>query len=185
MTDPVKQRSALEKQLASAQEQYGNESSLRQTSEIAVHRARRILANEHKARAAGQSSDKAVTTAERAVEQANAAHQRHAAAENQALDAAKGLGWDLTNLLRRHPEVFAEQAEAVTQAAGEALEAAADAIRDAQTAWDAAVAAWLPVCRAQGIAGVEPFPLPDPDGLTAEVRRGALLPRPQAVTVAR
>ncbi len=102
---------------------------------------------------------------------------------NGALDATKGLELDLFTLLRQHPAVFAEQAEQATQRASEALDYLWDAMRDAQEAWQAAGAAWLPFCQAHGIAGVPPFPLQDPSGALADLHSGTLVPRPHNVTV--
>lgn len=183
MSDPLKQRSALEKQLKAAWEQYASETQARQAAEIAVNRARRTLADEHKHRAAGTARDKDVTAAEHKLEQAEAAYRRHLGRANQALDAANSLELDLTNLLRRYPELFAEQAEAATQAAAEAMTTAAEALRASQEAWTHAQAMWGPLAKAEGIRGVEDWPLPDPEQLIADVRRGALVPRPQAVVV--
>jgi ElaB/YqjD/DUF883 family membrane-anchored ribosome-binding protein len=130
------------------------------------------------------AKDKDVVAAQAKLEKAKQQYDRHAEATNSALDAAKAIELDLEQLMRSFPGLFAERAEAATQAAARAMETAADALRDAQTAWTEAQAAWAPLAKAQGVSGVEDFPLPDPDQVVADVKRGAIVARPQAVSVA-
>jgi FtsZ-binding cell division protein ZapB len=144
---PLEQRSTLEKQIAAAWKEYEQSTQKRQAGHVALNQARRDVTTRHKSRAAGIASSKEVTAAEEKLKAAEEAYERHLASANAALDTTKALELDLTTLLRRHPDLFAEQAEQATQAAATALKAAADALRASQRAWQQAQAAWLPLAQ--------------------------------------
>jgi len=106
-------------------------------------------------------------------------------AEQGALVGARGAEEELKQLLRDQFEVFAEDAEELTQQAHEALMAFEEAYRAASQKWRSAAEIWSPLATAVGVAPSAAFPLPDPDRLFPALRSGALAARPPAVEAKR
>lgn len=184
MTDPLKDRARVEKQIAAAWEMYSSSAAARQQADVQRGKASRELDRLRIEWPAGRAAEKDVQAAERALASAEREYRVILERERGALTAAKACEAELMDMLRdpERVEAYAEQAEAVTEQAVQALQAATDALGQAQKAWIAAAAAWGPLCKAHAMRLVGPWPLPDVTDMRANLARGALAPRPPEVT---
>lgn len=178
MSSPLQKRDALAVTLANAQRRYSDAVPRRQAAEVEVGQARRGLMDVTTANARGQATDDDLTAAHAQLREADAELAESFARENAALDAVKALGYELDTLIGEHLGVFADEAQAATDAAGEAILGLQAGFRAAQGAWGQAQAAWAPIASVAGVAGVGEFPLPD---IFASVHSGAIVARPPNV----
>src|SRR5262249_11720286 len=93
-----------------------------------------------------------------ALELAEQDYDRSLAKANVSLDRTKGYEAQVDAMYSQHFAEFAEEASKVSEMATVAVDDFVATWRRAQTAWQAAVEAWAPLCRSVRISGVCPFP---------------------------
>jgi hypothetical protein len=177
------QRADLESKLGAAHESYSDACQLRGLAETEKGKAAHNLRQLRAAIAEGRATAENVDEMTQWLEECGFEHATHYTRANESYEAIQRLEWELHNLLKAHPELFAEQADEATQAACAALVALVKPLGKAQAAWAAAEAAWAPLCRAVGVTGLPAFPLPDPAHFVEDVQGGAMVPRPAAFVV--
>jgi hypothetical protein len=171
---------ALAAALANAQAFYAEASLRRVSADTDERNAADTLRGVRAAQAGGRATDDDVQAAEMWLEECCHDRRQQDGAVNAALEKVRCIERQARALLRAHPDAFAEQAEAATQAALASLRATAKPMRDSLALYEAADRAWAPLCRAVGVQGVPPWPLVHPDDLEHAER---FAPRPAAFDI--
>jgi hypothetical protein len=178
--DILVRKAELDATMSRAEQLYREATVERQKAERTKSVAVIRLSVTQRERVEGTAAENDVTRAEDALEAAHALVAQHHKAANEALTVVKRCDWQRDELIRKNPEVFAEEAEQLTQSALRALEACTQPMREAQTAYEAASAAWAPVARAMAVAGVPAWPLVSADSLR---NPGQFAARPPSVSM--